>query len=128
MITASGHRKGKVSVSVKVGNHEVISDVEAKSGGEDTGMSPHELVLSGLVACTVMTVQMYANRKQWPLKSTEVTATILSEGKEGTVIAREVHFVGDLDEEQRKRLADIAEKCPVHRLLEGSIKIQTEIK
>jgi putative redox protein len=127
MISASGHRKGKVSVAVKSGTHELISDVEAKSGGEDTGMSPHDLVLSALVACTVMTVQMYANRKQWPLQTTEVTATILSEGKEGTVISRDVRFVGELDDEQKKRLAEIANKCPVHRLLEGSVKIQTQV-
>jgi putative redox protein len=83
-------------------------------------------MLSCLTARTVITVQMYAERKGWPLESTQVKTIIVSEGPEGCVIAREVHYLGSLSEAQKTRLTEIANKCPLHKLLTSNIEIQTK--
>lgn len=70
---------------------------------------------------------MYANRKQWPLESTDVKVHIISENKEGTVISRDVSFKGDLTQEQRDQLLVIANKCPIHKLLSGPVQIHTQL-
>jgi putative redox protein len=98
----------------------------AKLGGQDEAPDPHELLESALAACTILTAQLYANRKGLPLESTEATVRVVSEGAE-TRIAREVHFTGELDETQRARLLEIVNKCPIHRLLESRIVIETAV-
>jgi putative redox protein len=70
---------------------------------------------------------MYASRKEWALSSLNVTVRIVSEGKEGTRIAREIQLPADLSEEQRQRLVEIANKCPIHKLLSGPITVETNL-
>lgn len=125
MIT--GNRKNTLAAEIQARNHTLISGVSAELGGKDEGPDPHELLQAALAGCTIITVQMYANRKQWPLESTDVKISILSENKEGTVISRDVSFKGNLTQEQRDQLLVIADKCPIHRLLTGSVKIQTQM-
>ncbi|MNL62914.1 OsmC-like protein [compost metagenome] len=77
-----------------------------------------------MTACTIITVQMYANRKQWKLESTDVKVKVESEGAK-SVLSREITFRGELSDEEKDRLLDIANKCPIHRLLTSEVTINT---
>lgn len=125
MIT--GNRTNNLAAEFKIRNHTLVSGVSAALGGQDEGADPHELLQAALAACTIITVQMYANRKQWPLESTDVKINIVSENKEGTVISRDLSFKGGLTQEQRDQLMVIADKCPIHKLLTGSVQIQSQL-
>lgn len=105
-------------------NHALISDAAVAEGGLDRGMSPHDLLESALAACTAITVTMYADRKKWPLKDINVQVKIVKEGPQ-TEMERHIHFVGELSQEQHQRLIEIANKCPLHKLLESQIHILT---
>ena len=125
MIT--GNKINTVGAELKIRNHQIISGIDASLGGNDEGPNPHELVEAALAACTIQTCHLYANRKQWPLESTEVAVEIVSETKEKAIIRCRIHFLGKLSDEQVTRLLDIANKCPIHRMLSGTIEIQTEL-
>lgn len=107
--------------------HRFVAGLPESLGGQDDGPTPHEILESALAACTILTVQMYANRKGWKLESTDVEVKIVEENGRETRIARKLTFVGELSGEERLRLLDIAEKCPIHRLLEGQVKIETTV-
>ena len=124
MITAQ--RKEALVAQINVRDHQLISGLSKKIGGQDEGLDPHELLESALAACTILTAQLYANRKGYKLDSTDVTIKILSEGEE-TIISLQAEFKGDLTIEERTRLAEIIEKCPIHRLLESNVEIQTTV-
>ena len=100
------------------------SDEEVEKGGEDTGATPHELLLAALGSCTAMTLKVYAGRKGWPLRDVHVLLNAVN-ADGAYVISRQVTMDGDLDAEQRQRLLEIADKCPVHKTLSGSITIKT---
>lgn len=125
MITAT--RKGTLGVVSTVRDHQVVSGTTKQNGGDDEGMNPHELLEAALASCTIITVQMYANRKAWPLESMDVVVTTDSEGA-NSHLTRQITFKGDLDEEQRTRLLEIANKCPIHKLLTSNIEIETIVK
>ena len=123
---------------MKVGNHYMTADEPLKASGNDFGPSPYELVSAGLSACTAMTLQMYAKRKQWHLENVEVHTShskIHSEDCEDCesptakldTFEREVKLTGDLDGEQRKRLLEIADKCPVHKTLHATVRVNTKL-
>lgn len=121
--------------NVTARSHEVKVDEPAELGGNDAGPTPYEYLLAALGSCTSITIQMYAQRKAYPLEGVEVT---LSHGRvhvrdcadceteDGfiTEIHREVRLKGDLTEEQRSRLFEIAARCPVHKTLTHEIKIR----
>ena len=116
--------------TISVGNHELIADEPESVGGTDLGPSPYELLASGLGACTVMTIRMYANIKKWDLKGMKVDVTHRKEdsedGKSKTdIFSRKIQFFGDFDEKQHERMLIIADKCPVHKTLSASSKIET---
>lgn len=128
--------QGKFGQHIRVGPHELGADEPVDLGGDDRGPSPHELLLSALGACTSMTVKIYAERKGWPVTAVDVKLThdkvkrSTPDGGPGetvTVLRRRVHLEGDLTDEQRSRLLEIANKCPVHKTLTGSIEIPTEL-
>lgn len=127
-----------VQVRIKSGRHEFIAD-EPLDIGDDAGPDPYSLLLSSLAACTIMTVQMYARRKNWPLEGVELslsTKKVHAKDCEDCesdpnarvdIIERQISFKGDLTPDQIDRLADISSKCPVHRTLTSETVIRTEI-
>lgn len=124
--------------SITVGRHHLPSDEPVEAGGQDSGPSPYALLLAALGSCTSMTVGLYARRKQWPLENvvvrlthSRVHATDCAECESATAlldqIKVEIQLVGNLTAEQRSRLLEISEKCPVHRTLVNQIKIETKL-
>ena len=117
---------GKFSQDITIAGHSLRADEETDKGGDDTGPAPHELLLAALGSCTATTLKVYAERKGWPLADVQVALTGAS-ADGGLVITRKLSLVGDLDAEQRQRLLEIAEKCPVHKTLSNTITIQTSL-
>ncbi len=125
-------KEDKFTTSIYTNNHGTLADEPQAIGGEDYGMAPYEFVIAGLAACTTMTLNMYAQRKELPLDAVKVYVThdkvdIPDEGKVD-VFTKEIELIGELDEAQRKRLVEIAAKCPVHRTLSRSSKIETSLR
>lgn len=127
---------GPLGQTVLAGRHDLSADEPIAAGGRDGGPGPYDYLLVALGACTSMTVRLYADRKAWPLEQVIVRlrhAKIHArdcaecETREGFLdrIERDIELVGALDGEQRARLMDIADKCPVHRTLTGEVKIAT---
>jgi len=107
-----------------VGNHKVIIDEPVSNGGKDTGPSPTEYVCVALASCTTATIKMYANRKQWKIESLRVDVEKTSaEGK--NIFKRTLHIKGPLDGEQLNRLMQIANACPVHKILSQANTVET---
>lgn len=116
----------KFQFEIAESQHRLISDVSPALGGDDAGPDPHQLLKMSLAACTAITLQMYAQRKKMNLTDVNVEVSILIEGKE-TQIQRRLHLEGELSAEEKQRLYEIANKCPIHRLLESQITIATEM-
>jgi putative redox protein len=120
---------GKFQVQVSVHGSRFFADEPVDVGGLGTGPSPYELVAAGLGACTSMTVRLYAERKGWPLRRTRVA--VRHDKVDGQTPAdlfdRQIDLEGPLDTEQRARLFEIADKCPVHRTLEAGARVTTEV-
>jgi putative redox protein len=109
---------------IAIGPHCMHADEATEKGGKDTGPGPHELLLAALGACTSMTIKGYAARKGWVVRRVAVQLTGAS--VDGTyVISRHLTIEGDLEGDQRERLVEIANKCPVHRTLTGEVVINT---
>ncbi|HUQ86887.1 MAG TPA: OsmC family protein [Vicinamibacterales bacterium] len=119
-----GWSGGKLAQDIRIGTHHLHSDEEIEKGGEDAGPGPHELLLAALGSCTAMTLKVYAARKGWPLRDVHVTLNG-APGDGGYTIDRVLKIDGDLDADQRQRLLEIADRCPVHRTLVGEIRINT---
>jgi putative redox protein len=112
------------------GRHRWHADEPASVGGADTGPNPSQMICGALGACTVITVQMYAARKQWPLTGLEVTVLKNPRGKPAdgaTELDRQIRLAGELSAGQRERLLDVANKCPIHKLLSGTVRIATAL-
>ncbi|MDE5462448.1 MULTISPECIES: bifunctional alpha/beta hydrolase/OsmC family protein [unclassified Bradyrhizobium] len=130
-------RKSKFNQVVSVGPHRLVADEPVAAGGEDAGPGPYDLLLAGLGACTSMTMRLYADRKSLPLdrvivslKHSKIYAKDCAEceTRDGMLdqIERDIAMDGALDAEQRKKLMEIADKCPVHRTLTSEIRIVTK--
>jgi putative redox protein len=121
---------------IVAGSHRLRGDEPLAAGGTDTGPSPYDFLLAALGSCTSITTAMYARRKGWPLKAVTVrlrhskihaSDCAECETKEGRLdrIERDIEFTGPLTTEQRSRLLEIANKCPVHRTLTSEIDIRS---
>jgi putative redox protein len=130
---------GALAQTIRAGKHVLVADEPPSVGGSDAGPTPHDLLLASLGACTSMTLQMYANRKRWPvdgiairLKHRRIHASDCEscEARDGYIdcIEKDIVVSGDLDDAQIKRLAEIADRCPVHRTLQGKKEITTQIR
>jgi putative redox protein len=114
------------AVAITARHHALSSDEGAELGGQDTGPNPYELLCSALGACTAITLRMYAQRKGWNLRKVDVDVRFQRREKESS-IKRVLTLEGDLDDEQRARLADIAERTPVTLTLKQGLPIVTTL-
>ena len=120
---------------IEVGGKSVVVDEPASLGGSDSGPTPYDMILGSIGACTAMTVRMYADRKGWPLESVTVRLRQArsyqkdcencdAQALPGITIERELEMEGALDDEQRERLTQIADRCPVKQALERGVYVQ----
>ncbi|MFZ1444285.1 MAG: OsmC family protein [Candidatus Dechloromonas phosphoritropha] len=122
--------QGRYQQEVIVGEHRLLADEPVDVGGADTGPAPLEFVMAGLGACTSMTLRMYAERKGIPLTRISVSLVhdkVKVSGIPRDRIVRAITLEGDLTVEQRARLLEIANKCPVHKALEQPLMIESEL-
>lgn len=124
---------------IEVGSHHLIADEPLEFGGTNTGASPYDLLLAALGSCTSMTISLFARQKHWPLQNVEVSLwhskihaadCAECETRAGRIdrIEREIRLTGALTGEQRSKLIQIADSCPVHRTLTSEINIKTKEK
>ncbi|HEY5239724.1 MAG TPA: OsmC family protein [Rhizomicrobium sp.] len=114
------------AVTIKARHYDLISDEPVANGGKDAGPSPYEILLASLASCTAITLRMYADRKQWDLKAAHIDLHFTRE-PDGERIDRRIRLEGNLSEEQRARIADIAERTPVTLTLKNGVPIYTEM-
>ncbi|MEE4206774.1 MAG: alpha/beta fold hydrolase [Erythrobacter sp.] len=135
VVVQTGH--GRFGTEVHTRSHRFVADEPRSHGGDDTGPTPYDLLLAALGTCTAMTMKMYADRKKWPFEGARIRLThernheedcehALEEGGRIEALNRAIEVLGDdLTEDQRARIMEIADKCPVHRTLEGHLHIHT---
>ncbi len=135
VVVVSESGRGPYGQRITAGRH-VLSADEPVPVGQDTGPSPYDLLLAGLGACTSMTLRMYASRKRWPLEAVVVSlrhsrihaddcAGCATEDGQLDRVERVIELTGSLDVEQRRRLLEIADRCPVHRTLHSEVEVRT---
>jgi putative redox protein len=116
----------RYATTITTGRHALTSDEPERLGGADAGPAPFDLLLSALGACTAITLKMYAERKAWPLEALEVRLHYHG-GETPPRIERVLVPTGPLDEAQRARLADVAERTPVTLAIKGGVPIETSL-
>jgi putative redox protein len=116
---------GSLQQKLAVGDLHFLADAEVARGGSGTGPSPHEYLAAALASCTSMTLKMYSERKTWKLENAIVTVDI-ERTNDVEILSRDIQLIGELDNEQKERLLDVASKCPIHKALAGEIQIKTQ--
>lgn len=126
---ASGILDGSFyQTKISTKNHQYVADESLDHGGTDTGPNPFELLASSLISCTAITLKMYADRKGWALGAIRVDVSIDYQRENSrTVFSRDISFSAALEDAQRNRLLQIANACPVHRILSSSIEVQSRL-
>ena len=115
---------GKLACTVSIGRNAFTTDVNEALGGDDLGPDPHDLLDASLGACTALTVLMVARRKQLPLDDIEVSVTH-HEADGVYQLNRSIRLIGRLTDEQREYLLGIANKCPIHKVMQGRFQVAT---
>lgn len=110
-------------VENKVDGHTLISDEPIELGGTDLGMDPTNIFLSSLASCVLITIRMYAQRKNWEIGESSISLSLIRED-DSVTIEKKLSFSGELTEEQLKRLKSISDRCPVAKLVAGEIKFK----
>ena len=122
---------GGGKVEATNGRQTIVLDLPPVDGGRGDGLGPHETLLSALGACTAMTLEVYAKRKQWPLEGVELSLSRepapVGQGDVPAKITVDIRLRGALDDAQRTRLAEIAAKCPVYRTLKSALAIEERL-
>ena len=118
--------EGPLQQKLTAGELEFLSDAEFSKGGTNTGPSPHEYLGAALAACTSMTLKMYAGRKEMPLENAIVTVDI-ERVDDVEKLSRDIQLIGNLSSEEKERLIEIANKCPIYKALAGQIQIKTQL-
>lgn len=113
--------------TLRAGAHTLVADEPASLGGTDTGPSPAELLELALASCTAITLRMYADRKGWPLEQVDVKVSRTRLPSGGTHLDRTVTLVGALDATMRERLLQVANACPIHKVLTSPIEVATTL-
>lgn len=127
MAHATAHiGRDRYRTEIVAGGHALVADEGAKLGGQDEGAAPYDLLLAALGACTAITLRMYADRKEFPLESLDVALRLSGSGPEAFHVERILTIAG-LDEVQKSRLADIAERTPVTLTLKRAMTIETHL-
>ena len=129
-LTVSENGAGRYQQTVRSGRHELKADEPVDAGGEDAGLAPYDFLMAALGACTSMTLRMYAERKELPLRQVTVELShhkVEIDGVKRDCIQRSITLDGDLTAEQRQRLLEIANKCPVHRALSQSFLLDCSL-
>lgn len=122
VIAKIGREQYKTEVTVT--GHQLIADEPLEKGGQDLGPAPGQFLQVALACCTAITVRMYVDHKQWPVEKIEVEVdTEKANGK--TIFKRQLSVTGNLTEEQRTRLLQVANACPVHKTLTQPIEVET---
>jgi len=119
--------KDTYHTTIEVGGHALVGDEPARNGGADTGPAPYDFLLAGLGSCTAITLRMYADRKQWPLEAVDVQMHLAPDDDGVLRIKRTLNLQGALDDAQKARLAEIAEKTPVTLTLKAGLPIDTSV-
>ncbi|MFV5689659.1 OsmC family protein [Flavobacterium sp. ZT3R25] len=129
MIKIAAHiGKELYKTEIESANHKIISDEPESAGGKDLGFAPKELLASALAACTCITLRMYANRKGWDLTDIKVEVTFEKDTTENkSKMMRNIQLFGNIDEAQKARLLNIADRCPIHQIVTNPIEITTEL-
>lgn len=118
--------KGKFGQVIQIGPHQLVADEPIESEGDDIGPNPFDFLLAALGSCTSMTISAYARFKNIPLERVEVELS--QENKDSVhTFYRVIHLYGDLNDAQRQRMLEIANKCPVHRTLTGKIAVESAL-
>lgn len=112
--------------SITTGHHRLKADEGSDLGGKDAGPAPYDILVSALGACTVITLRMYAERKQWPVEAVHADVHFVREG-DNQRIDRRLRIEGNVDQEQKKRMAEIAERTPVTLTLKRGLEIRTTL-
>lgn len=125
MVVANiGNQTYKTELTIS--GHNVIADEPEELGGTNQGPAPGEFLLISLASCTAITLRMYANRKNWPVETIRVEVDF-EKVENKTIFKREIELTGNLTDEQRARLLQIANACPVHKTLTNPIEVQSKL-
>lgn len=127
VIVSLRDKEDTYTCDIKAGKHEMVADEPVPLGGDDLGAAPYQYLKAALGSCTAMTLRMYAERKKWPLENVIVTLSHSRDANKQSVFSRDIRIIGELDEEQRERLLDIADRCPVHKTLSNGATILSKL-